>query len=304
MNVLESKTLTDNNGNYQIDDCLLHKYNNIESYNYGLCKSELTISYNTNINIEIDIPIEVYYIFDCPGEDALFHWIGECFIFYPVMLQLQEIYPNVKILTKNTKKYVRNIFNFFNIKNEIVNNIQTANNICFFSPILALNDMSHNIELYKKYVNIYIQNINTQLLNFKLPLNNKIVLLPRNNNDNYAPNDRILPGIEDIEENIISIGGIVLNTYQINNIKLQWSILENSEIIILDMGSSFFFNCIFLKNKTIILLNNHGLSWHINSFNSLQIIYNIIIEHNKVIVVNPINDKIITYKEIKEYILI
>lgn len=73
-----------------------------------------------------------------------------------------------------------------------------------------------------------------------ISFNNKYLLLPRNSKDNCIRCERIINGIDDIEDNIISIGGMVLNTYQMNNIELQMSIIKNSEIIILDYGSSFF----------------------------------------------------------------
>jgi len=302
-----SIVVTDKECNYPLNgDCLLHKYDNVISYKYSICKSELTIdTENTNINTKVQSidEIDIYFIFDCPGEDALYHWVGESFIFYPLLLQLQTIYPNIKIFTKNTKKYVKNLFKFFNLSNEVVNTFQNANNMCFFPPILSLNDMDHNIELFKTYLRFYITDINSRLSSVTIP-NNQIVLLPRNNKDNYAPNDRNIPGIEDIEENIISIGGIVLNTYQLNNIELQWSIIKNSKIIILDAGSSYMFNCQWLSNKTIILLDNHGHYGSINSFIALNIADNIIRETNTVHIIHPNNDnRIITFNDIKQYIV-
>jgi hypothetical protein len=294
--------LTDKQGNYPLNgDCLLHKYNNVVSYKYSNCKSELTINVD-NTKAQSNNEIEIYFIFDCPGEEALFHWVGESFIFYPLLLQLQSIYPNIKIFSKNTKKYVKNLFKFFNISNEVVNTFQNTNNICFFPPILSLNDMDSNIELYKSYLQLYITDINSRLSSVTIP-NNRVLLLPRNNKDNYSANDRKLLGIEDIEENVISIGGVVLNTYQINNIELQWSIIKNSEIIILDMGSSFFFNCLWLSNKTIILLDNYGISWQINSFIALNILYNIINTNNKLYIIPSNNNNKITFNDIKQHII-
>jgi hypothetical protein len=238
-------------GNYNIHDESIHKYENITSYKYTACQTELTIISSVDGYFQEDK--EIYYVFDCPGEDALIHWIAESFIFYPLLLKIKEIYPNIKILTRNTKKYVKNIFNFFNINIEITNTIK-PNNICFFSPIVSLNELDYLKDLYLKYIHLYIDNINLLLSNSLLPYN-KIILLPRNNKENYIPNERIIPGIEDIEQNIIDNGGVVLNTYQINNIYIQLSIIQSSGIIILDYGSSFFFNCLFVKYTG----NNFGL---------------------------------------------
>jgi hypothetical protein len=286
-------------GNYNINDELIHKYENITSYKYTSCKAELIITSSLDETSQEDK--EIYYVFDCPGEDALFHWISECFIFYPLLLKLKESYHNIKILTRNTKKYVKNIFKFFNINIEITNTIK-PNNVCFFSPIISLNELNFKKDLYLKYIHAYIDNINLLLSNNGLP-DNKIILLPRNNKDNYVPNERTIPGIEDIEQNIIDNGGVVLNTYQMNNIHIQWAIIQSSEIIILDYGSSFFFNCIFLKNKKIIVLDNYNsLKGQIN-FISIKILIDIIRDNNTLIMVNnPNNDNTIYYNNIKHFL--
>lgn len=285
-------------GNYNIDDESIHKYENITSYKYTVCKTELTIISSVEEYFQEDK--EIYYVFDCPGEDALFHWIAESFIFYPLLLKIKEIHPNIKILTKNTRKYVKNIFNFFNINIEITNTIK-GNNICFFSPIASLNELDCLKDLFFKYIYLYIDNIILLLSNSILP-HNKIILLPRNNKDNYVSNDRIIPGIEDIEQNIINTGGVVLNTYQINNIHLQWCIIQSSEIIILDYGSSFFFNCLFLKNKKIIILDNYRMIDGQSKFISMKILIDIISENNTLIIVDPISEQKIIYNDIKHFL--
>jgi hypothetical protein len=285
-------------GNYNIHEEFIHKYENITSYTYTGCKAILTIISSLEDFFQKDK--EIYYVFDCPGEDALFHWIAESFIFYPLLLKIKEIYPNIKILTRNTKKYVKNIFKFFNINIEITNTIK-PNNICFFSPIVSLNELDCLKDLFFKYIHSYIDNINLLLSNSILP-DNKIILLPRNNKENYIPNERIIPGIEDIEQNIIDNGGIVLNTYQINNIYIQWSIIQSSEIIILDYGSSFFFNCLFVKNKKIIVLDNYRMIDGQRNFISIKAIIDIIGENNTLIIVHPNKVKTITYNNIKHFL--
>jgi len=268
----------------RIDDCDLHKYENVLHYKYKSCQSILTIQISP-IDENIQNQKEIYYIFDCPGEDALLHWLVECFIFYPIFLKLKLEYPTIKILTKNTKRYVRNLFNFVNINDEIKYNIESPNNICFFSPIISLNDLHKNRELFVKYVKLYIDDVNIRLSTTVLE-NNKILLLPRNSKDNYKANERIIPGIQLLEDKIIDMGGVVLNTYDINNISLQFAIIKHSDIIIMDYGSSFFFNTLFVKNKTIIVLDNYRYSSdQINNFYSMKHLYELINEKNKVIIV-------------------
>lgn len=297
------------NNNYQIDDILLHKYENVLSYKYAHCKSEITINLalpeSALPESAVTLPENknIYYVLDCFGDDALFHWIAECFIFNPILLKIQILYPNIKILTSNKKKYVKSMLKFFNINFDIIYNIETTNNICFFSPTISLNDLSsdYDINIYKKYINLYINNINLLLSNSHL-INNNILLLPRNSKDNYVGNDRVIPGIDDIEQNIIDIGGVVLNTYQLNNIYIQFSIIKQSEIIIVDYGSSLFFNCLFVSNKTIIILDNFRLDNVRLGHIGLGIIYDIINKNNKVIMVNSNNNNIIEYNNIKEFL--
>lgn len=294
--------LNDKNGNYLLEDCLLHKYENVLSYNYYLCSSQLILQLSSSEE-NVESNKEIYYVFDCPVQDPFAHWIYESFIFYPLMLKIQSIYPDVKILTKNTKKYVKNMFKFFNINNEIVNEIKNPNNICFFSPIVSLNDLDYLTDLYVKYIHLYIDNLNFLLSN-NISFNNKYLLLPRNSKDNYIGNERTIHGLNDIEDNIISIGGVVLNTYQINNIELQMSITKNSEIIILDYGSSFFFNCLNVKDKTIIVLNNYAYFSNQIKFNSLKIMYDIIIKNNKVIFIDNLhkNSLEVKFDDIKKFL--
>lgn len=296
-----------NPGNYVIDDCSIHKYENVCSYSYTHCKAELSINLSTDNELNND-DVHIYFVFDCPAYDALMHWVVECFIFVPIFIKLKETYPNIKILTSNTKRYIVNIFKFFNITNEIVHTIDNKTaNICFFSPIISMNDLSYLTDVYSKYIKLYIENISLKIpngsyYNSNSPTN-KVLFLPRNSKDNYKPNDRIIHGTEDIEQNIIDNGGVVLNTYQINNLFIQWGIVMNSDVIIVDFGSSFLFNCLFLKNKKIIVLNNHGFFYHHNNVPGQKILHDIIFQNNIVHIIGPIDGTTtITYKDIVEYI--
>ena len=73
---------------------------------------------------------------------------------------------------------------------------------------------------------------------------NNLLYLPRNLKDNYYPKDRIPEHllyerrnqneIDYISSEVINNNGIVLDTYNINNIYIQFSIIQNSKNIILD----------------------------------------------------------------------
>jgi hypothetical protein len=293
--------LNKNNGNYTMDDCSFHRYENVTSYNYEVCQSIINVNLSDEVISTKEEDKQVYYIFDCPGKDAFIHWITESFIFYPLFLKIKQLYPSIKILTTNTKKYVKNIFNFFNIESEIVYEIEeeVKPNICFFPPVVSLNDLDdNNKDLFEKFLYDYMEHATSILREYNFR-ENKILFLPRNSVDNFTANDRIIHGSDDIEKNIIEIGGTVLNTYQINNIHLQLSIVSSSNTIILDYGSSFFFNCLFLKNKKIVVLDNHNIrNGQINRFLSLQIMNECICKNNEVVFIDPKRDNTITYADI------
>jgi hypothetical protein len=244
---MENIVLTSSFENDDIHNLKLCKFENVFSYKYGECKPELLITIN---NLEFGDNKEIYYILDCPGFDALAHWFYECFIFYKNIIELTKIYPNIKILTNNKKKYVKSLFKLFEINNEIVYHdtnycvekkiVPNNNNICFFSKILSLNDANIDLELYKKLIHETITEINN-----KIPLieSNNILLLPRNITDNYASNDRIINGIEDIKKNIIEIGGIVLDTYSLNNLYYQFTIIKKFKNNNIRFWFIFFIQC-------------------------------------------------------------
>jgi hypothetical protein len=209
---------------------------------------------NNNDNYKPDK--SYYYILDT-NETAFAHWIYDSCIFIQELIELNKTNNNIKILTKNNRKYIKSFLRFFNINNEIVNSIDNYNNITYSPLIISLNFTHKNPET-DKYFNYHLDNyinyIISNVINIT-PYINKCVFLPRNDIDNVA--DYHINNKDIIKEIIINNGGIVLDTYHLNNIKYQFSILNNSDIIIIDYGSSFLVNCAFLKNKKIYVINNH-----------------------------------------------
>ena len=189
------------NNNYEIDGHKLNKFNNVESYQHrdrdGVGKLTITVSKDQS-----NIPKNYYFVFDSQGTDAFGHWIYESFIFYPILNKLLQIYPNIKILTTNQKKYVKTFFLFFNINCEIIHKINDIDNICFFPPVLSINDKLIDETIYCQYIKNFIDDIQMKII--ISPLNN-ILLLPRNTIDNYKHNDRIIPKIDEIINNIIEL---------------------------------------------------------------------------------------------------
>jgi hypothetical protein len=232
---------------------------------------------------------EYYFIFDCPGEDAIGHWIFESFIFHPILLKLKQKYKNIKIITKNTKKYVKLIFDLFEINCDVLNNIpndSNKNKIYFFPPVLSLNDNELNLEIYNYFIMNYREYITKNIL-FSFKQKNKILFLPRNTVDNYVTNDREIPFTNEIKDYVINNNGIILNSYDTNNLFIQFNIVNNSDIIILDLGGSFSLNCFFINNKKILLLTTqYSFDTYYNNYISIKILFDIISNNNKVVIID------------------
>jgi len=244
--------------NIDVNELLI--FENVIDFNFKTSKGPMQIitddinKYNNNHHKSY------YYIIDSPNSPALGHWIYESFIFIKLLIDLNKNNNNIKIFTKNNKKYVKNLLKFFNIHNDIVYNIDNYYNITYSPKIYSLhynNIDAFNDTYFNFHLNFYINFIKNNLIN--LSSSNNIILLPRNNIDNFIPNDRKINNIDIIKDIIINNGGIVLDTYHLNNIKYQFSLINDAKIIILDFGSSVFLNCVFLENKHIYILDDTNL---------------------------------------------
>jgi FkbM family methyltransferase len=280
----------------------LHKLKNVYSYEYKFCMSEIEI---VKKNIALQDNPTYYFISDDFGYTAFGHWVFESLIFFNILEELNKIYPNIKILTSNKKKYVKIFLNFVGIKNEIVHEISHYNNICFIPPINSLT-RGINFNVFDYYNNQLIDKIYKNTINFNFT--NNILFLPRNSKENYWPSDKIplhLLGerrnqdeINYISEGVIKSGGIVLNTYEINNFFIQFSMVMNSKNIIIEYGSSFQVNCIACKNKNIIILNSGKINHHI-VIPPVIYIHSIIEANNKVTIL----DEYSNFEDINKFII-
>ena len=133
------------------------------------------------------------------------------------------------------------------------------------------------------YIILYIQS------NLQIVKKIKSLYLPRNDTDNYKANDRIINNTDNIKQIVIQNGGMVLDTYRLNNINYQFTIVNNADIIILDYGSSLYFNCIFLKNKKIYVLDDRDLYTGQIALESVRLLYKKIADNNDVKIITTHN---------------
>jgi len=267
----------------------MYKCDNVINYKFIRLTPEMDI--NIIVNIKPTNNAQIYLILDCPGDDSFQHWVFETFIFFKLFEKINQLYSNVKILTSNTKKYVRNLLNFIGMKNEIVYEIDNRDNICFIPPLSSLNRAIY-VEIYKWGITNFINKIEGNIFIPKTRTN--ILFLPRNTKDNYGHNGlyedrRDANEVNYITDGVIKNGGTVLNTYELNDLSYQFSIIRNSKNVILDYGSSFLVNGIVCKNQNIIILNKF---WKSNNHIIMQgdnIIYEFQKSVNNVVILTDYN---------------
>ena len=252
---------------------------NVIDYKYKLNKCNIIVNkcYDiTNNNYKDEI--SYYFILDSYSKKLGF-WIYESFIFINLLIDLNKnLNNNIKILTKKDNNFIQSLLNFFNINNEIVNEIDNYNNICY-SPVIYSIYFNHNKLIddiyYTHHLNKYINYIRNEI-DYNCD-SNKIVLINDKNDINLI-------------NKIKNDNGIILDN-NINNIKHNLSILNKSEIIYIYYNSLFYLNCIFLKGKTIFIVETNifcpnGLNAHVCGNPFISYLFDIISHNNNVSSVN------------------
>lgn len=244
---------------------------NVVSFERFPCEPKWKITRVTEVH-----PVEEYYFFmDCPGEDAFGHWFFECFIFYPFLLEKLAMHPSLKILTSNTKRYCKNFLNLIGVSSPIVHTVTSHRNVVFFPPIVSLN--KPNMGIIREYTELYVNSIKASPCT---PV--KLLYLPRNTKENYVVNDITDPYIHDLSEIVIMKGGSVLDTYSLNNMKVQMDLVHSADVLVVHRGSAFHVNCITLRDKKIIILDSPVSVNQERDFDSIRYIHEYIKSRNTV----------------------
>jgi hypothetical protein len=195
-----------------------------------------------------------------------------------------NIEHNIKILTKvNNNEILKSLLsNFFpDIKNEIVNNVDNYNNICY-SPLIYSIYYHHRLikdDYYNHHLNFYLNTINKNL-DLTVPKYKNVFINNDNNNDK---NDKI-------HQFIHQNGGIIIQD-TIENIKNNLNIINNADNIFLNYNSSFYLYCMGLKNKNIYFIEiniylPNGIYSHVMGMPLFGYLYNIINKNNKIACIN------------------
>lgn len=272
-------TNTSNNENFVIDDIYtVYKVSNVLCYSYENYNSwKLKISSG---NLE-----NYYFIIDTLYDDAFAHWIFESAIYLPLYNSLKKIYPHLKLLLKQEKKYKKIFCDFFGIK-DVVYNLE-SNNVCFFpSPISSLNNNDISFE-WKTHV-IKFKDCFSTVLDLKY----EFVILPRQTAENYKNNDRTI----DFNNLIKSLEkrSFVIETDKISDLNDQITKVNSSDKICLSEGSAFYVNGLFCKNKTIYVVDiSETYKMQPVLYTKFNFLLNIIKEANNIVYISQ-NDLIRT----------
>lgn len=259
MDINENENVIDYKYKFPTIDILFTKNNDNDNENYKKDKS-------------------YYFILDSNASRDFGYWIFESFIFISLLKDLNKTNPNIKIITKIKNYDIKELLHYFNVDNEIVNEIDNYNNICY-SPKIYSNYYIHYLQHDNYYNNFLINYINHIKSN----------LDPNVNKYNYAfinfdHNNETIKKIK-MNANVNDI--CFINNHE--NIKNNLSVINNAKIIILLYDPSFYYNCIFLENKIIIVIDENddvyrpnGIGTHINSNTFLDHLFKIISSKNKV----------------------
>lgn len=248
---------------------------NIIDYKYKFNKCNIIVNkcYDTS-NCNYKNEISYYFILDSYSNDLGF-WIYESFIFINLLKDLNKnLNNNIKILTKKDNNFIKVLLKYFDINNEIVHKIDNYNNICYSPVIYSIYYNHHKLNddiYFNHHLNKFIDYIKKNLDNNCK--SNKIVLINDKNNINL---------INEIKNN----NGYILDN-NIDNIKHNLSILNKSDIIYLYYNSAFYLNTIFLKDKTIIIIEDdvyrpNGIHVHLCGNPFILYLFDIISNNNKV----------------------
>lgn len=249
----------ENISNYYVKDCQLN-------YGGSLCTKMPIINDTTPL----------YLLSISQFDNAMFHWVSECALYFELYTQFKMKYPQIKLVFSYKQNYHAIFAKYFNIEpSDIVYNISTPN-ICFYPhPIHLLNDYiacsSYNPIIYR-YMGLYT-NSNT------VEKQIDILILPRQSKSNSIfSSGRRINDCQDIINNIPN--AVVFHTDDVDDLRQQIRIVSMAKTIIVTDGSPYFLNGLISRNSNIIVLGNI-VELQINDFIRKKIIHEYITENNK-----------------------
>jgi len=259
MDYLHLNEITYNNMTFDIKK-------NVKSVHTNIRNNEKKIEYYNN---DIDVTkLSIFFLFETQFNLAFGHWIYENAVHLPYF----KYFPNeVKILVnkndhRNYKKLFFNLFNIIEDKIQYLDNVPLQdydynlipdNNICIIcNHVILTSDINQDnhkkLYLEKLFTNFYNEIFENNIFDYNKKIQH--LFFPRNNSENYKPNDRIMD-YSNVYKLLEGKKYIMYDTMETTDIKNQIQLLLSSENIYLDYGSSFFVNTLFCRNSNIYIID-------------------------------------------------
>ena len=255
---------------------------------------------NTSTNINTCTESYPILVINTTYHDAFVHWVFESGIYLPFYLLLKKKYPNLKLYSREFKKYKKLFYDFFQISSEDIIYDISSSSECFFPlPISSLNIEELN-ETWKIQFDRFIVHLTSDdVKNNNLSPEKSIstIFLPRQKKENYKGNERFYQTM-DICNHLQGNTDLILNTDIIVNLKTQMELVSSSKNVVLTAGSAYFINGLFCRNSNIIVLDNFIIGQF--AFLKLNYAHEIIKRNNKMISILPNNNnRTFYYKDIE-----
>jgi len=282
-----------------IDDIHFDIKENVSSISTDINRATKSFTFYSEVLDKYNL--NTYFILETPHHAAFAHWVFESAIF----LSYFKSFKNAKILiNKNPlRKYKSLFFKLFNInENNIIyldneyeeiveyRNIP-INNICIIPRHTTLcfdrnelNSDTINSDRISTFISL-LDNFKNIIINSNYNYNKEIehLFLPRNNIENYAPNDHI-PNYSKIYNILQNKDYITYNTMETEDITKQIALIARAKNIYIDYGSAFTVNGFFSKNSTIYVNNRESVQYYqYNNYILYMILIDLIHADNNVI---------------------
>jgi hypothetical protein len=102
----------------------INENENVIDYKYKFPTIDILFTKN-NDNKNYKKEKSYYFILDSNASRDFGYWIFESFIFISLLKDLNKTNPNIKIITKIKNYDIKELLHYFNVDNEIVNEIDS-----------------------------------------------------------------------------------------------------------------------------------------------------------------------------------
>ena len=238
-----------------LDIYKVYSVKNVKSYahsNYTTWDIECNTPGSVSTGVE-----RFYFVIDTHGHDAFGHWVYESAIYLPLFNILRARHPTIKLLLTEPKTYKRIFCKYMGISdddivyhNDLVYSITTTTDASVYyfpSPISAL-IQADITEEYMCHVDKFWTFFRKERTG-----HSPLVVLPRQQRENYAGNDRIVPFADIIQYANTVHNSRIVHTDTIEDLSVQIQAIIDADVVVVTDGSPFIVNGMFSYDKDIVI---------------------------------------------------